>query len=186
MRCFVALEIDDTIKDRLEAAQGLFRPLGGKVGWCSRGQMHLTLQFLGEAPDDRVPPVVEALRSAAAAIPAFEFTVAGLGAFPPSGSPRVLWVGIQRCEPLIELQRRVEAALEPLGFPPEDRAFTPHLTLGRVKERVDARAYRRVIAENAGFVAGVQPATRVVLFSSQLKPTGSVYTPVADVALRKQ
>ncbi len=186
MRCFIAVEMDEAIKDKLESVQSLFKPLGGKVGWCTRGQMHLTLKFLGEVAEDLIPKAMEALKAAAGEIAPFEMTVEGVGAFPPSGQPRVLWVGISECPPLSDLQERVERQFIPLGFPREDRDFTPHLTLGRVKERIDTKAYRNVIAQQQHFFAGTQRVEKVILFSSTLKPTGAVYTPVTECHLGRR
>jgi RNA 2',3'-cyclic 3'-phosphodiesterase len=183
MRCFVALELDESIKDHLVAVQGSLKQLGGKVGWGTREQMHLTLKFLGEVAEDVVPRAVEAIRSAAKGIVPFDFVVEGLGAFPPSGSPRVLWAGIRPCEPLGRLHARIEEKFKPLGFEPENRDFTPHLTLGRVKEQVDAKAYRKMIAEHRADPFGTQRTEKVVLFSSTLRPAGAVYAPIAEVTL---
>jgi RNA 2',3'-cyclic 3'-phosphodiesterase len=186
MRCFVALESDEVICDQLEAAQKFFKPLGGKVGWCTREQMHLTLKFLGAVAEDLVPQVIAALKTAASDIAPFEMAVEGVGAFPPSGQPRVLWVGIRECPPLMELQERIEKQLNPLGFPREDRDFTPHLTLGRVKERIDTKGYRNVLAQQKDFFAGNQKVDKVILFSSILKPTGAIYTPVEEIILNNK
>jgi 2'-5' RNA ligase len=186
MRCFIALELDDAIKDNLETAQQLFEGIGGKVGWCSRQQMHLTLNFLGDVPDDQIPNIVEAITAAARQVPPFEFTVEKLGAFPPKGSPRVLWTGVSECPPLLKLQQLIEEALKSLGFEPEKRGFTPHLTLARVRERIDLRTYLSVLTENRDFIAGTQQTNKVILFASELKSTGAVYIPLAEAALGKR
>ncbi|MFA5864124.1 MAG: RNA 2',3'-cyclic phosphodiesterase [Phycisphaerae bacterium] len=181
MRCFIALELDEEIKDKLQSAQQLFKGLSGKVGWCSRQQMHLTIKFLGEVGEEALPQVIEGLKAAAREIPPFGFSLEQLGAFPSTGQPRVLWVGIKLCEPLNKLQQLIEQNCTLLGFPPEDRHFTPHLTLGRVKDRIDTKAYRRVLDENKNFTAGIQEVDTVTLFSSQLQPTGAVYMPIVQV-----
>jgi RNA 2',3'-cyclic 3'-phosphodiesterase len=183
MRCFIAVELDEAIKDRIEAAQQLFKHLGGKVGWCHRGQMHLTLKFLGEVPEDLIPKAVEALKAAVGEMAPFEMTVEGLGSFPPSGQPRILWVGVRECPPLFELQERIEKQFNPLGFPREDRDFSPHLTLGRVRERIDTKTCLAVLTQQKNFFAGTQQVEKVILFSSILKPTGAVYTPVISIPL---
>ncbi len=185
MRCFIAVELDEVIKDQLESVQALFASLGGKVGWCNRGQMHLTLKFLGEVAEDVIPTAVDALKIAVGKIAPFEMTVEGVGAFPTAGRPRVLWVGIRGCPPLLELQERIEKQFTPLGFPREDRDFTPHLTLGRVKELIDVKACRTILAQQQNFFAGTQRVERVILFSSTLKPTGAVYLPVETFLLNE-
>jgi len=183
MRCFIALELDDEIKQRLETAQGWFKEVRGKIGWTNRSQMHLTLKFMGEVAEDRVSAIVDMMRGAARQVPVFEICVEGLGAFPPSGTPRVLWAGIKTCSSLSALQGLIERGCGELGFSPEDREFSPHLTLGRIKERIDGAACRRVLQEHQGFSAGIQSVRRVILFSSRLQPTGAVYTAVAEAEL---
>jgi 2'-5' RNA ligase len=185
MRCFIALELNNAIKDQLQAAQAHFKNIGGKVTWCGRNQMHLTLQFLGEVADDLIPKICDAMNLAAEEVPPFEFTVEKIGAFPPKGQPRVLWAGVSDCPPLLKLQQRLETYLKPLGFKPEDRDFTPHLTLGRVRERIDLPKYIAVQKELFNFQAGTQKSEKLILFSSTIRPTGSVYTIVNEVSLGK-
>jgi len=184
MRCFIAIELDDEIKDNLQTAQQFFKSIPDeKVNWTKRSQMHLTLKFLGEASEDQIPKIIDAIQSSAAEIAPFDLPVAGLGSFPPSGSPRVLWAGVQRSESLQKLQKSIEATVSPLGFPSEDRDFTPHLTLGRVKERIDPKTAKTIIQNKQNFTAGTQHVTKITLFSSTLKPTGSVYTRIAEISL---
>ncbi len=183
MRCFIALELNDAIKDQLQAAQDLFKNIGGRVGWTTRNQMHLTIKFLGETAEELIPEIVDQLQHVADAVHPFEFVVEKLGAFPPRGQPRILWAGIRSCEPLHQLQKLIEEKISPLGFPPEKRDFAPHLTLGRVREPVDTRRCRDLLAQSTNFLAGTQSVNRIVLFSSTLKPSGAEYTPLAEIPL---
>jgi 2'-5' RNA ligase len=183
MRCFIAIKLDDAIKDQLENVQGLMKNIGGKVSWTSRAQMHLTLQFLGDTENDLIPQIIGVMKSAAREVPPFTFDVEKIGAFPPRGIPRILWVGVSECPPLLKLQQLIETGLKPLGFDPEERGFTPHLTLGRVREKPDLQKYQKVMAENQNFTAGRQQVNKVILFSSDLQPTGAIHTALAEVPL---
>lgn len=185
MRCFIALELNDTIKDQLQSAQEHFKNIGGKVTWCGRNQMHLTLIFLDEIAEDLIPKIVEAMTAGAAEVPPFEFNVENIGAFPPKGQPRVIWAGVSECPPLLKLQQLLEESLKPLGFKPEERAFTPHLTLGRVRDRIDLPRYINAQKELTNFQAGTQKLEKLILFSSTIRPTGAIYTAVAEVPLIK-
>jgi 2'-5' RNA ligase len=185
MRCFIAIQLDDAIKDQLQAVQNRLKDIGGKVSWTGRTQMHLTLQFLGDVEDEKIPKIIEAITAAAKEVSPFEFAVEKIGAFPPKGSPHILWAGISECPPLLKLQQRIEEMLKPLGFKPEDRSFTPHLTLGRVRERPDLLKYQNVMSENKNFSAGVQQTEKVILFSSDLRPAGAIYTSIAEISLKK-
>ena len=185
MRCFIALELNDAIKDQLQAAQEHFENIGGKVTWCGRNQMHLTLQFLDEVADELIPKIVEVITFVAAQVQPFQFRIEQIGAFPPKGQPRVIWAGVSECSPLLKLQQLLETALKPLGFKPEERTFTPHLTLGRVRERIDMQCYLAAQKKLADFSAGEQQTNKIILFSSTLSPTGSSHKALAEVLLGK-
>ena len=177
MRTFIAIEFDDAIRQRLVQAQERLREAGCEVRWARAEQMHLTVKFLGEIDPATVGAVAEAMAHAAEAVAPFEVEVAGLGAFPPRGAPRVVWAGVE--DPgghVQQLQARLERRLEPLGFERERRAFHPHLTLGRVKDRHGADRLRERIEGQPARRFGRQHIEELVLLQSELKPTGAVYT----------
>lgn len=178
MRLFIALPLPVTVLDELAAVQRRLRAAGLPVRWVDPAGVHLTLQFLGEAPETQVPPLLAAL---AALPPApFSLRLAEIGAFPNLRRPRVIWVGLAGAvAALRDLQRAVLAATAPLGFVPEERPFSPHLTLGRL--RSDARpAQIEALAEQ---IARAQPPAPITwesdlprLFQSTLTSQGAVYT----------
>lgn len=187
MRCFIAINLDDAVKAALAKIQGKFRDLPGKVSWTNSDQMHLTLKFLGELPDDKIDQAAKLLEQCAGQVGTFDFTIAGLGAFPPGDRQlRVLWVGIDAPPELIKLNELCEQAFDELGVPAEKREFKPHLTIARIRQTKQPDTFRRVIAENKDFVAGTQSAEKVVLYASELEPTGAIHTPLATIALGKQ
>lgn len=146
--------------------------------WTRPDQMHLTLKFLGDVRVGQLPVICDAVRRAAATHGPFEFRVTGVGCFPKGGPVRVLWVGVEDASgELAALQSAVESAVEPLGFPREQRAFSAHLTLGRVKEASASAAIRRAL-QTASFGPAVQRVDEIVLFESQLSPGGSRYMPL--------
>lgn len=187
MRLFAALELDERARDRLADYQRRLRALDAAVRWVRPEQIHLTLKFLGEVPDERVPPILKALDTLAIH-PAFRFEMGGVGTFGSSRSPRVVWAGVKMPNPsLSALQQACEEQLAPLGYPPEGRRYSPHLTLGRVK---DFRAGRQIAEAVDRLEAQVdepleQAAEHVVLFESLLSPKGSQYIAVHKVLLRK-
>ncbi|MGC4121535.1 MAG: RNA 2',3'-cyclic phosphodiesterase [Myxococcales bacterium] len=143
MRLFVALELDDLARKRLADYQHRLQSLDRAVRWVNPEQIHLTLKFLGEVPDRQIPELAQAVDSLATQ-PAFEFVMESVGYFGSPRSPRVIWAGVRMPNPaLTALQKASETAISPLGYPPEDRAYSPHLTLGRVK---DFRAGQTVAA----------------------------------------
>ncbi len=183
MRCFIAIQLDDQIIRSLAQAQGLFANLEGEVRWVKPQQMHLSLQFLGDVPDKDVPDITAVIEVAAREVQPFEFSVEQLGCFPEKGPIRVIWTGVDGPEELFKLQRACQDGLAELGFKAEKRAYKAHLTLGRAKSVPGSSVYRQVIDAHRTFRAGSQFVDKIVLFSSQLRPSGAVHTALAEVRL---
>ncbi|MGD8504474.1 MAG: RNA 2',3'-cyclic phosphodiesterase, partial [Syntrophobacterales bacterium] len=149
----------------------------GAVRWVRPGSIHLTLKFLGNIHPDQVDEIAAAATKVVRDEPPLTLCAGGLGAFPSQRRPRVIWVGIQgHVERLGRIQARLENALELLGFAREQRAFRPHLTLGRVKDRrkcqplIDAISALEVVKFNSF------DADEIILYKSDLRPTGAIYT----------
>jgi 2'-5' RNA ligase len=142
----------------------------------------VTLKFLGDIARNQVEPILAALRSALREHPPLHVSAQGLGAFPNLRRPRVVWAGLAG-EGFKELSETVETALMPLDFPPEEREFAPHLTLGRVRS---LRGWERVLAvvkehEQTNF--GESRVEQVTLYQSELRPDGAVYSPLGSIPL---
>lgn len=183
MRLFVAADLPAGVRARLAEIQDSLRPVALPVRWVRPDGIHLTLKFLGEVPAGRRTELEGALRGPARGAAPFRLQAAGLGLFPERGAPRVLWIGVRGdLERAVALQRSIEAALHPLGFEPEDRAFRPHLTLGRVRGpgRGD---WRDALERSSGADAGGFEVREYILFESRLGPDGAAYTPLARFAL---
>ena len=191
IRSFVAVELTDEVRQALGAVQRDLKTQAppGAVRWTRPDSIHLTLQFLGDVPPDQIEAVAGALRAACAGRAPFAFELAGAGVFPNVNRPRVVWVGV--VEPsgaLAALQQRVGQALAPLGFPPEERGFTPHLTIGRAARDAgprDLAALGALVARAGIGSLGRVDVDHVNLMKSDLKPDGAVYTPLAVIALAK-
>jgi len=186
MRCFVAIQLDQQITEVLAAAKQLFRDVQGKIAYVKREQIHLTLKFLADVPESKLPDVKSAVQTVATAAQPFEFSIAKLGCFPPRGQVRVIWVGIDAPPQLLTLQQACEEQFAQIGFQLESRPFKPHLTIGRAKFLSDSTTCRQIIDANQTFHAGTQTVEKITLFSSQLKPTGAVHTPLTHAALALQ
>jgi len=189
LRTFIAIELDEAVRSALQQIQDRFKRQmpPGSVKWGAPTGIHLTLKFLGDTPRDRVPEIEAALRTACAGSAAFEVTVEGRGCFPNTRRPRVIWVAVRdRGQRLARLQAAVERHVAPLGWPTEDRPFSPHLTLGRVAKSADSRVAAvigQVVEKSVIELIGKQRVTAVALIRSDLRPTGAVYTPLASVSL---
>jgi 2'-5' RNA ligase len=154
------------------------------VRWTRPEQIHLTLKFLGEVPDPDVPAVCDAMVAVAGRFGPVEFAVRKAGCFPPGGSARIFWAGLD--EPtgrLARLRDACEDAFTDMGYPREDRAFKPHLTVGRVKDPRSSRQVRNTAAAEAAFDAGRQTADEIVLFQSILAPQGATYVALSRASL---
>ncbi|MEK7848395.1 MAG: RNA 2',3'-cyclic phosphodiesterase, partial [Chloroflexota bacterium] len=179
IRAFVAIELPGAVRRALSQAQEGLKPASGNaMRWVNTEGIHLTLKFLGDIEEARVPEIISALEAACAPVPPFNLGLGQTGAFPNPGSPRVLWVGLTgSLDSLVYLQRRVEDGLEALGFPHEERGFSPHLTLGRVREGIAPGQRRDIGQALARCQVPVVAPFRVdglALMRSQLTPQGAI------------
>ena len=183
---FVAAEIGEALAAR---AAELSRELQAratdaaqraKVTWIPAERLHLTVRFIGEVDDGRAPAIRDALELPLG-IGAFDLTLAGAGAFPKGGSPRVLWVGVTTGrEELLRAEQEVSSRLAALGFPPEERAYSPHLTLARVREPAGLQTTRLLDGLRDKSLGTVRIGA-ITLFHSKLSPKGPTYTPLLRI-----
>jgi 2'-5' RNA ligase len=182
MRLFIALELEPSVRKRLrETQESLRRNMdGGWVRWVQPDGIHLTLKFLGEVEASRVEGVNSAVEAQASRQPSCRFTVGGVGAFPNPERARVLWVGIRDAEDGVRgLQAGLEGALSQLGFEREGRRYTPHLTLGRVRDGTGRDSLARLAEALAAYTPPEPMQTSsetVMLVSSELRPGGPIHT----------
>lgn len=180
LRLFIAVPIPEGMKESLEVLQSSWKVRAHGVRWVKPEGLHITLKFLGNVPEEQLQAIKEAMKKALLGFTPFEVRVKGVGAFPSLRSPRVLWVGIEDEKgKLKEIFKALERALEKLGFPREDRPFSPHLTLGRVKGKGDFG----FLNKSSGLDFGALLVKEVILFKSDLKPEGAEYTPLYAVPL---
>lgn len=189
LRLFVACELPAEMKAGLAALQETLRSAfgGPPLRWVRPEGIHLTLKFLGAVPAQRVTDICTALAPTVEGIRPLELSLGNLGTFGGRRGARVVWVGVEGdVERVAELQRRVEAALARLGFPAEDRPFSPHLTLARVPDHVGAPERERLWDLTRTLAAPeAAPATirEVSLMRSILGPGGAVYERLAAFPL---
>ena len=189
VRAFIAVELPQVTRDALAEAQARLSQHAprGSVRWVKPDNIHLTLKFLGQVPTAQIDTIALALKRAVSGLRVFPFEVMNAGCFPDAQRPRVIWVGVD--EPtgaLHTLQRAVESAVAPLGYPTESRAFQAHLTLGRTARDVkpsDLHKLGELVASTKVGLLGHVHADEVVLFQSELAPGGSVYTALARLPL---
>jgi len=177
-RLFVAVDLPPDVR-RLVAS--LREDIPG-ARWCPEEQLHLTLSFIGDADDVLFGSIREAL--AGISCPSFRLALTGIGSFPPRRHPRVPRTGLTAPPGLAELKRAVDQALAAAGVEPEEREFSPHITLARLKDPADAAAAAgRFLARNASFSTGEFVVGEFRLYSSRLTPHGAIHTPELVVPL---
>jgi 2'-5' RNA ligase len=188
LRLFVALDPPDAVRRRLGAIAGEMRRLAGRaageVKWVAPENVHLTLQFLGAVPEERVADVERAVAAAAAASRPLRLEVRGAGGFPSARRPRVLWAGVGGdVEALSALVAGLGRLLAPLGYPPEERSFSPHLTLGRARDARGAPGLGGALAHASADEGVPWLADALTLFQSRLSPSGPRYHVLARAPL---
>jgi 2'-5' RNA ligase len=180
-RVFIAIELSPDVRRWLEKARSILEPgmPAGAVRWVNPEGIHLTMKFLGEIPMGRIGGVRFAMDESVMEGAPFSLTIEGLGCFPNADRPRVVWAGVRREPMLSNLQRRLEDHLAAAGFKKEQRAFSPHLTLGRVKDGLGEDPLRRigeVVERGSMETPAVSPVKGICLFRSILRPTGAEYS----------
>ncbi|MBI4297121.1 MAG: RNA 2',3'-cyclic phosphodiesterase [Chloroflexi bacterium] len=189
VRAFIAVELPPALREGLARVQAQLRPRFSSVKWVEPEGIHLTLKFLGQVPTDQVEVIGQALGQLAQGISPFIVEVEGLGGFPNLMSPRVLWIGLKAPDSLVALQTSVEEAMASLHYLRESRSFSPHLTLGRVREGA-AAGERRRLGEAAQALPpeplGPFRVEQVSLMQSTLTLQGARYRCLAAFLLSSQ
>jgi RNA 2',3'-cyclic 3'-phosphodiesterase len=184
IRAFLAIDLPESYQAKLTAVQDYLKQSRADVRWTSVSSIHLTLKFFGDITENQVEELTAAATPIAAATPAFTLGVQGVGTFPGPKNPRVIWLGLSdQLDILAKLVQNLEQAFAPLGFPPEKRPFTAHLTLGRVRSSQGREALRQSLQTVAlpDFVEF--QVKRLVLYRSTLRPQGALYTPLHQIVL---
>jgi len=188
IRSFIAIELPDELRLKLGQLEAQLK--SGKqpwVKWVNPDSIHLTLKFLGNIASDRTGEITRAMEEAAQGIPPFHLEVKDLGVFPNLKRVQVAWVGISgEVDKLGEFQQRLESNLACLGFAPESRPFTPHLTLARLRNQasLDERQRFGQLIAGSRFEAGAIEVDAINLMRSQLTREGAIYSRISSVRLK--
>ena len=184
IRSFIAIELPDGIKSGLENTQQELKSMQLRARWVKPGNIHLTLKFLGNIDPLDIDNIAGAMDDAAREFAPFTLKVSGIGFFPGIKRPRVVWVGLgSDGQILFDLQRNLEDRLAVVGFPKEKRAFKAHLTLGRIRDAVHPDIAGRAIQQFARPAGQHFTADRIILYKSDLKPTGAEYSKLKETKL---
>ncbi len=183
MRCFIAIELSHEIKSALRSIQDEFKKCGADVRWVHPDNIHLTLKFIGSAREEDTQKIISLMTDACKKYQTFTLEIKGTGIFPNINSPRVLWVGAEGDGILKGLQKDIEHGMGEIGFEPEDRKFTAHLTLGRFRSLTGKENLLKQIKLHENYSFGTIDIKSLSLMKSELHPSGSRYTKLAEVLL---
>jgi 2'-5' RNA ligase len=183
IRAFIAVDLDDPVIKKICNVVEILKSRITEIRWLRKENLHLTLKFLGNIAESQVEPIAAALRHSLGLFSPCTISAKGLGVFPDFRRPKILWVGLTG-DQLVQLAAEIESALMPLGFTPENRAFTPHLTIGRWREGSrPAKNLRQEIDSLNDFEFGACAVRQIVLFQSVLKPEGASYSELRTIQL---
>jgi RNA 2',3'-cyclic 3'-phosphodiesterase len=188
LRTFIAVNIPPSIQQAIQKkVNDLRRYAGDSIRLVKVKNIHLTLKFLGDVSPSDVEKLTQILRAEADSCPAFDIAIGGLGSFPNSKQPRVLYIGVQAPAGLEALQGGIESACSRLGYESDSRPFSPHLTIGRVRDHVspgDLQKVRRALEETQIDSLGTLRVDSVHLYKSELKPGVPSYTKLFSALLK--
>jgi 2'-5' RNA ligase len=184
LRTFIAVELQKSIRDRLIALQEKLADAGTEVKWVAPENLHVTLLFLGEVEDREVPEVCRITANCAKQHAAFDMSIEGVGCFPNSRQPRIIWAGVGAGRPSLgAIHDDLEAALAVCGYRREDRHYSPHVTLGRIKSDRPVHGVSEVMAKHENWRAGESTVRELHVLSSCLSPRGPRYTTLSRAGL---
>lgn len=187
MRTFIAIELPQEVKDSLSRLQEQLKTSQADVKWVSPQNIHLTLKFLGEVDESKLEKIGEILETLKADKAPFCMRLSSLGAFPKTNYPRVIWVGIDKGDSETkEIAKFMEEKIARLGIPPEDRPFSSHITIGRVKSGLNREGLVKKLNESVNHFGQADlefSVTKITLFKSTLTPKGPAYEILKEVSL---
>jgi len=183
LRCFIAIELPEELKRNIYVHVERLKASGADVKWVPLENLHLTLKFLGDTPEEQLNNINEKLVFLAKAHARFYLQVAQAGVFPNLKHPRVIWIGMRDSEEVIRLQQDIDEAMAELGFERDDKQFTPHLTIGRVKSLKNQDALTQELATLKTVDFGKIEVNNITLMKSILKPSGAEHLKLREISL---
>ncbi|EPR38884.1 MULTISPECIES: RNA 2',3'-cyclic phosphodiesterase [Desulfococcus] len=184
IRAFIAFKIPESVLCHIRSIQETLAAGGISMRWTPVENVHLTLKFLGDIRPTAVESIFEAMTGSVQAAFPLRFSAKGLGVFPGIHRPRVLWIGLKGDTALlIDLQRRLDVALEALGFAPELRSFKAHLTIGRARGPLNPQKLALLLASAGSAESPQFSVDKLILFQSELYPRGPIYTELKTAVL---
>ncbi|MGQ9706899.1 MAG: RNA 2',3'-cyclic phosphodiesterase [bacterium] len=179
LRSFIALPLSKPLRENLITLIEELSRVSTKIKWVEKENLHITIRFLGDIDDELVKKISDILDDIAGGVVPFPFKVEGVGAFPHPKRARVIWAGVsQGFDEMVKIEKEISKRLEEIGIPKEEKAFHPHITIGRVKFPKGNLELAKYINESKGRVYGGEAVSEIILMKSTLTPKGSIYEPL--------
>jgi RNA 2',3'-cyclic 3'-phosphodiesterase len=178
------ISVDITEIGELVKVERELRSVGGGMRPVSMDIVHVTLKFLGETDEAAIPKLIDAMDQAVMGVAPFDMALKGMGSFPSRDNIKVIWVGMEGAEPLTRIAKSLEEECAKLGFEKEERPFSPHLTVGRMKDPTGTEQVKGIIERFRDHDFGKRPVRSIRLKKSVLGPKGPTYSTVAEVVLQ--
>ncbi len=188
MRAFIAIDLPEEIKDYLSLLQAKLKQSSADVKWVAPVNIHLTLKFLGDIDDKKTSQLIQILEDAALDTPQFYLKLGSIEAFPKIKSPRIIWIGVTTGNSEVkQIAANLETRIEKIGIAKEDKPFTSHITIGRIKSNLNREKLTQSLANLSGGdnnAINQFLATKLTLFKSTLTPKGPIYEAVKETSLK--
>ena len=181
VRAFLAIPLPEARRRQLAQLQRELSTVLPRVRWSAPETIHLTLRFFGDVPEESLEKITEVVLSVGRSFAPFQADLKGVGAFPSPTRARVIWLGVTGAPSLSQLHAALDEALGQAGWTGEERSFSPHLTLGRARERLALQPHLLERYRDAD--CGPLPVEQLVLYESRLRPTGAIHLPLATIPL---
>ncbi|MBF0521634.1 MAG: RNA 2',3'-cyclic phosphodiesterase [Candidatus Omnitrophica bacterium] len=184
IRIFLALPLSAESHEFIEGIENHLKKSACPVTWVKPKNAHLTLKFLGDTSRDQIPVIVKTLQEVLQNTRAIPLEWTTLGTFPEKIHPRIVWVGLKEDAGLTQLALSIEEAFEKIGFPKETRAFSPHVTLGRIKSDKNLSKLIETISSYSLKQPAAEEMNHVILYKSTLTSSGPIYEIIEKIALQ--
>jgi len=175
VRAFIAIDVDKTIRDEIQGFVKSINKCSTQVRWTEIHNIHLTIKFLGEITESKAFELKSVLGELIRQHQTFELIIKGTGCFPNLKTPKILWLGIERSEQLHKIHEQIEEICLSSGIGRQDKPFSPHITIARIKDNVPQEFTERIMKEKHR-QWGILSVTEVLLMKSLLKPEGPIYS----------
>lgn len=177
IRCFVAIEIPEAIRTLLISAQEDLRKDIRGASWVKSGNIHLTLKFLGDVAPSQISVIKNGIEQVTDTRSSFSMEIGGIGAFPNLTRPRIIWAGVKSgADEVTAIAREINAGLSLHGYEPDEKRFRPHLTLARLKRRVNLKPFVDVFRQYDTINGATMVVNQIQVVQSRLRPSGAIYT----------